>query len=74
MLSKISKIRQGLRGWNRFSDSCGQDLIEYTLLLTFVCLAAVALLIGAGNALGGVWSVTNSHLTKGHHYAKGQDK
>ena len=43
-------------------DEQGQDLIEYTLLLAFVALASVALLIGAGNSVSGIWSVTNSRL------------
>lgn len=40
----------------------GQDLVEYTLLLAFVCLASAALFIGAGNQLTGIWSVANSRL------------
>jgi Flp pilus assembly pilin Flp len=40
-------------------DEQGQDLIEYTLLLAFVCLASAALFIGAGNTLAGIWSTTN---------------
>ncbi len=31
----------------------GQDLIEYTLLLAFVCLAAAAIFIPEGQGLGG---------------------
>jgi Flp pilus assembly pilin Flp len=40
----------------------GQDLIEYTLLLSFVCLAAAALFIGGGNSVAGIWSTGNSRL------------
>ena len=40
----------------------GQDLIEYTLLLAFVCLASAALFISAGGSVGGIWSATNSQL------------
>jgi Flp pilus assembly pilin Flp len=40
----------------------GQDLVEYTLLLAFVCLASAALFIGAGNNLSGIWSVANSQI------------
>lgn len=69
----LTGIRPGL--WKGFAVSChGQDLIEYTLLLAFLCLASAALFIGAGGALGGVWNVANSHLNHGHHYAKGRDK
>lgn len=37
----------------------GQDLVEYTLLLAFVCLASAAIFIGAGGTLAGIWSTTN---------------
>jgi len=43
-------------------DDQGQDLIEYTLLLAFVCLASAALFISAGGSVGGIWSATNSQL------------
>jgi Flp pilus assembly pilin Flp len=44
-------------------DEQGQDLIEYTLLLAFVCLASAALFISAGGSVSGIWTATNSHLT-----------
>jgi Flp pilus assembly pilin Flp len=47
---------------NFLRDEQGQDLIEYTLLLAFVALASAALLIGAGNSVKGIWSITNSQL------------
>jgi Flp pilus assembly pilin Flp len=37
----------------------GQDLVEYTLLLAFVCLASAALFIGAGKSMSNVWVDTN---------------
>jgi Flp pilus assembly pilin Flp len=40
----------------------GQDLVEYTLLLAFVCLASAALFIGAGNSLAGIWTTANKVL------------
>lgn len=33
---------------NFWADERAQDLIEYTLLLAFVCLAAAALLVSVG--------------------------
>ena len=48
---------------NLVADESGQDLIEYTLLLAFVCLASAALFISAGGSVGGIWSATNSRLT-----------
>ncbi len=43
-------------------DEQGQDLIEYTLLLAFVCLASAALFISAGGDVAGIWTATNSQL------------
>jgi len=49
---------------NRFlRNEEGQDLIEYTLLLAFVCLASAALFISAGGSIGGIWTSANSELT-----------
>jgi Flp pilus assembly pilin Flp len=41
----------------------GQDLVEYTLLLAFVCLASAALFIGAGKSMASIWVDTNLILT-----------
>ncbi len=43
-------------------DEQGQDLIEYTLLLAFVCLATSALFVSSGGSLSGIWSSANSRL------------
>ncbi len=43
-------------------DEEGQDLIEYTLLLAFVCLASAALFIGVGGSVSGIWSSANRDL------------
>ncbi len=43
-------------------DEQGQDLIEYTLLLAFVCLASAALFISAGGSVSGIWTSANSDL------------
>ncbi len=50
-------------------DEQGQDLIEYTLLLAFVCLASAELFIGAGNTLAGIWSTTNGILVNANSLA-----
>ena len=44
-------------------DEQAQDLVEYTLLLAFVCLASAALFIGAGGSVSGIWNAANSDLT-----------
>jgi len=41
----------------------GQDLVEYTLLLAFVCLASAALFISAGSSLAGIWGDANKILS-----------
>jgi Flp pilus assembly pilin Flp len=43
-------------------DEQGQDLIEYTLLLAFVCLATAALFVNSGGSLSGIWTTGNSRL------------
>ena len=44
-------------------DEQAQDLIEYTLLLAFVCLATATLFISSGGSLSGIWSAANTDLT-----------
>ncbi len=46
-----------------FQDEQGQDLIEYTLLLAFVALAAAALFTSLGTSITGIWTGTNSQMT-----------
>jgi Flp pilus assembly pilin Flp len=43
-------------------DEQAQDLIEYTLLLAFVCLATSALFVSSGGSLSGIWTSANSEL------------
>jgi Flp pilus assembly pilin Flp len=40
----------------------GQDLIEYTLLLAFVCLASATMFIKSGGSIKSIWTTTNSEL------------
>ena len=49
----------------------GQDLVEYTLLLAFVCLASAALFIGAGKSMASIWTDTNIILTNAGTVANG---
>jgi len=49
--------------FNFVKDEQGQDLIEYTLLLAFVCLATAALFISSGGSLSGIWITANTDLT-----------
>jgi Flp pilus assembly pilin Flp len=45
------------------ADETGQDLIEYTLLMSFVALASAALFIGAGKSVKGIWVKTSTQLS-----------
>jgi|GEM_PF-768512 len=49
----------------------GQDLVEYTLLLAFVCLASVALFIGAGKSMANIWTDTNMIVDNAGQVANG---
>ena len=50
-------------GWKAFwRDQNGQDMVEYTLLLAFVCLASAALFIGVGRNVSGIWRITNTSM------------
>ena len=40
----------------------GQDLIEYSLLMAFVCLSGVALFISMGQMTSAIWGIVNSRL------------
>ncbi len=64
--AKLTSIIQG--GAHAFlkrlgQDESGQDLIEYTLLLAFVCLASAAIFISAGTTLNAIWQTTNTVLS-----------
>ena len=41
----------------------GQDLIEYSLLLAFVCLAAAGLFTGVGGSVKTIWTNANTLAT-----------
>jgi Flp pilus assembly pilin Flp len=43
-------------------DEQGQDLVEYTLVLTLICLASVAVFTGAGGSINKVWNSTSTTL------------
>lgn len=45
-----------------FRKDCGQDVIEYVLVMAFVCVASAALFIGSGQSVAGVWSSPDTEL------------
>lgn len=48
---------------NLAQEEQGQDLIEYTLLLAFVCLASAALFTNAGKSVSSIWQVASNDLS-----------
>jgi Flp pilus assembly pilin Flp len=49
--------------WRQFlEDQRGQDLVEYSLLLAFVCLVGAATFIGLGQTITGIWAIANTRL------------
>jgi Flp pilus assembly pilin Flp len=43
-------------------DERGQDLVEYSLLLAFVCLVGAASFIGMGQTTSSLWCIVNTRL------------
>jgi len=48
---------------NFLKDEEGQDMVEYTLLLAFVALAAGAAYVTIGNQISGIWSKAQKDVT-----------
>jgi len=48
---------------NLWAGQEGQDLIEYTLLITFIALACVGLFITPGLTVSQIWSTGNTELS-----------
>ncbi len=51
-------------------DEQGQDLIEYTLLVTFVVVTVAALFQGLGGSIAGITAISNSQLAAGNRIAR----
>lgn len=47
---------------NFFNNEEGQDLVEYSLLLGFVALAAAATLTSLGGSLNGIYTTINTKV------------
>ena len=63
-LRSIFSERKSMRDlWLKFRiGTQGQDLIEYSLLLAFICLAGAATFIGFGTGATFIWTVVNSRV------------
>jgi Flp pilus assembly pilin Flp len=51
---------QWLRGFCREED--GQDLIEYSLVITFIAIACLAMIGAIRPAVGNIWTAGNTKL------------
>ena len=47
-------------------DESGQDMVEYSLLLAFVCLLSAALFIGVGKNVASIWGYANQSLSQAY--------
>ncbi|MGQ9633108.1 MAG: Flp family type IVb pilin [Bryobacteraceae bacterium] len=48
--------------WNFLREEEGQDLIEYTLLLAFMVVAAAAIYMEVGTKVSSIWTAANGAL------------
>ena len=56
-----------MRPWKLFyRDESGQDMVEYSLLMAFVCLASAAMFISVGKAVASIWSTANTSLSQAY--------
>lgn len=46
-----------------WQEEDGQDLVEYSLLLAFIALAAVALLSGVGGNISKIWTSISGQVS-----------
>jgi Flp pilus assembly pilin Flp len=50
-------------------DEDGQDLIEYTLLITFIAIATAAVVGQGQNSIRAIWGTSNSNLQQANQAA-----
>jgi Flp pilus assembly pilin Flp len=60
MMNFVEALQLGVRRF--WEEEQGQDMVEYSLLLAFIALAAVGLLTGVKTQIKGIWSTINSTL------------
>ena len=49
-----------------YLDESGQDMVEYTLLMAFVCLASAAMFISVGKNVASIWGYANTSLSQAY--------
>jgi len=63
-------IQQLHQLWN---DEGGQDLIEYSLLITFIAIACMWFVAAGHDPVNGVWTTANGHINTAATMAGGGD-
>ena len=56
---------------NFWAKEDGQDLIEYSLLITFIAIAVMFVMGSTRPAVNSIWTTSNSDLTQGLAAASG---
>ena len=56
---------------NFWNEQDGQDLIEYSLLITFIAIAVMFVMGSTRPAVNSIWQASNSDLTQGLAAASG---
>ena len=49
-----------------YTDESGQDMVEYSLLMAFVCLASAAMFISVGKSVASIWTTANTSLSQAY--------
>ena len=57
--------------YNFWRQEDGQDLMEYSLLITFLALACTAFLGIFNPSIAGIWSVNNNNLQQANTFSAG---
>ena len=55
-----------------YTDESGQDMVEYSLLMAFVCLASAAMFISVGKTVASIWGTANTSLSQAYSAANAQ--
>ena len=56
-----------MHNWKLFyKDESGQDMVEYSLLMAFVCLASAAMFISVGRNVASIWGFANKSLSQAY--------
>jgi Flp pilus assembly pilin Flp len=56
---------------NFWRDETGQDIVEYSLLITFIAIAAMWVVAGGRPAVNQIWTGANTTITNASTFAGG---